>query len=66
MKEKFFCFGKNGFCDDAYKDKAGEKCRHMDGHGGEMRTVPKPPRRRRIPTDENNDFRTCQTRQGQE
>lgn len=43
-ESKFFCFGKNDFCDDAFKDKACEKCRHMDGHGGEMRTVPKSPR----------------------
>lgn len=43
-ESKFFCFGKNDFCDDAYKDKACEKCRHMDGHGGEMRTVPESPR----------------------
>lgn len=43
-ERKFFCFGKNDFCDYAYNAGACGKCKHMDGSGGEKRSVPEPPR----------------------
>lgn len=45
MKEKFFCFGKNGFCDQSNDDvERCRKCKHYDGSGGDLRMQEKPPR----------------------
>lgn len=45
MKEKFFCFGKNGFCDQSNDDvDRCRKCKHYDGSGGDLRMQEKPPR----------------------
>lgn len=45
MKEKFFCFGKNGFCDQSNDDvDRCRKCKHYDGSGGDLRMQEKLPR----------------------
>lgn len=36
INKKFFCFGKNGFCDNP-KDGTCKKCKYADGKGGEYR-----------------------------
>lgn len=36
-EKKFFCFGKNGFCDNPKGCETGKKCVHINGDGGEYR-----------------------------
>lgn len=36
-EKKFFCFGKNGFCDKQYGCETGKKCVYINGDGGEYR-----------------------------